>query len=555
MTAKSKKSFVPYLHVELLQNGSPIARASHKVRGDFRLKMGATKDCELSVPFGPFSTPQELFRCKKGTVRIFYSRKTSGLFKRKNGDVQQIRHHKTEIELAHGDYGWMTFGEFRVIYKLDKTPQRKEVVKSAPRLAVMASPMDFMFASGMEVKAFFASCAAAALLMMGAFLGLTATKGPGHVIALEPSFQLAWVSYEHFPMLPEILQKDLDRRNLLASTVAFVRKVTDVLSFGDSEISSPPLLPSTEKIWKQSFEEQRKELSRIEESQKHRAELLAVKPHSAVLVIPAVSGETLEAKALRGLDKLELLRKAAEKNLALRREFTPIFENEKTYDYTSNSAPEKPANTAAQEALSKIHVFKPASDEDIMYLEAKNFSDRAKLAQAKNLRSIAESRIVTTEPIALAKDLDGIRLAFGDDEGLSERSQKIDRIPALDIGPKKPHSINQVSVEPQEAPVGILEPHIIQKTVAQNRYQLQACYEMALRRNLNTKGQMEWQWQVDPRGKVAAVSLISTTIHDKQMVDCVRSRLAAWRFPRPRRGSVAIKYPFEFKASEKKRGG
>ena len=75
---------------------------------------------------------------------------------------------------------------------------------------------------------------------------------------------------------------------------------------------------------------------------------------------------------------------------------------------------------------------------------------------------------------------------------------------------------------------------------------LQLCFELALRRNQNLKGSMEWQWRLDSRGKISEIELLDSTIQDRRMIRCVRKKIANWKFPRPKRGSVEIKYPFYF---------
>ena len=79
-----------------------------------------------------------------------------------------------------------------------------------------------------------------------------------------------------------------------------------------------------------------------------------------------------------------------------------------------------------------------------------------------------------------------------------------------------------------------------------NRYQLKLCYDVALRRDHAAQGTMEWSFRIDTRGQIYEIALISSTIKDEKMAQCIRQKLSKWRFPRPRHGSVEIRYPFQF---------
>jgi len=60
---------------------------------------------------------------------------------------------------------------------------------------------------------------------------------------------------------------------------------------------------------------------------------------------------------------------------------------------------------------------------------------------------------------------------------------------------------------------------------------------------------MEWRWRIDSTGRLDALELVKSNINDPNMARCVRQKMSAWKFPKPRRGSVEITYPFEFSPS------
>ena len=98
-----------------------------------------------------------------------------------------------------------------------------------------------------------------------------------------------------------------------------------------------------------------------------------------------------------------------------------------------------------------------------------------------------------------------------------------------------------------DAPLHLtFDPNVVESFIRENKYQLQLCYELALRRNEVASGTMEWRWRIDSRGFISDVALLSSGIKDQRMATCIRQKISTWRFPRPRRGSVEVSYPFEF---------
>ena len=118
---------------------------------------------------------------------------------------------------------------------------------------------------------------------------------------------------------------------------------------------------------------------------------------------------------------------------------------------------------------------------------------------------------------------------------------KADALQGSSIDPKAA-KIQRV-VEPL---IGEIDPTLVESTIQKYRYELQACFEGALKRDRFTRGAMEWRWRIDSRGLLSELELVKSNINDPVMSRCVRQKMSAWRFPKPRRGSIEITYPFEF---------
>jgi outer membrane biosynthesis protein TonB len=85
---------------------------------------------------------------------------------------------------------------------------------------------------------------------------------------------------------------------------------------------------------------------------------------------------------------------------------------------------------------------------------------------------------------------------------------------------------------------------VIHRHMSEIRY----CYEAAMLRQPDVEGKLSVAFTIDGRGQVAASHAAGSSLADRQLDHCVVSRLATWKFPKPRGGvRVAVNYPFIFK--------
>jgi hypothetical protein len=146
-----------------------------------------------------------------------------------------------------------------------------------------------------------------------------------------------------------------------------------------------------------------------------------------------------------------------------------------------------------------------------------------------------------SRPLTLAPNSDYTTLIDG--RQFQEINRKIDIIVASLFDPAKPKKI-------KEPIIGSLDPRLIQQTVERSRFELQLCYELALRRNQSAQGLMEWKWHLDTQGRVSELELVDSNIDDGKMISCIREKLSRWNWPRPQKGSIQVSFPFYFKPSK-----
>ncbi|MFN8845741.1 MAG: AgmX/PglI C-terminal domain-containing protein [Bdellovibrionales bacterium] len=113
-----------------------------------------------------------------------------------------------------------------------------------------------------------------------------------------------------------------------------------------------------------------------------------------------------------------------------------------------------------------------------------------------------------------------------------------------------------VAIEPggaEESFVGSLDREQIRRVVRANLNQIQACYTRELNkldrsRRSQLEGKVVLKWDIVERGAAKNVRVLSSSLNNKSIEDCMRSRLATWQFPEPPAGLVGeVTYPFLLK--------
>ncbi|NOZ85026.1 MAG: TonB family protein [Deltaproteobacteria bacterium] len=108
-----------------------------------------------------------------------------------------------------------------------------------------------------------------------------------------------------------------------------------------------------------------------------------------------------------------------------------------------------------------------------------------------------------------------------------------------------------VSVETGQAIImGALDRSIIKRVIRSHRAQIKYCYDRELVRTKGLFGKIVVQFTIQPSGRVSQASVAQTTMHNRNVENCVVTRIKTWRFPKPKGGGIVIvKYPFIFKTA------
>ncbi len=401
-----------------------------------------------------------------------------------------------------------------------------------------------------EKWSFGIACAAAAIVFLAGVTGLKSRHvwHPETLADVDDSLKIPFISPNHFQSAPAVLQDRLDRFHYVSSVSSYYSDLAVLLTDPKALPKESGLFSESVRQYQEQFAEQSDNITQLKAS----ANRLETEVHASggkIIGIPTVIGESLDGSLQRVLNKIMLIQDAAKGLAELRANVGEQFKGEPAYDYGSA------AKTVGDDSLSDFtkklgEGFRNAlPDEEQQVLQAKKYAIDASAAQVKlfgkeYLKSSSQSccpGIAGIKAGASPIDLDNTEQFERSDEFLAALKASTWGAPKVEEKPIK-HIAEPIA--------GTIDSKAVEKAIATGRFQLQLCFELALRRNQTAKGNMEWQWQIDPRGKINSLSLLSSTLKDEELIHCVKTRIAGWKFPKPKGGSVEIRYPFEFERNK-----
>jgi len=96
---------------------------------------------------------------------------------------------------------------------------------------------------------------------------------------------------------------------------------------------------------------------------------------------------------------------------------------------------------------------------------------------------------------------------------------------------------------------GGLDRDVIAEVIRRNLGQIRYCYERQLSSNPDLYGKVLVKFTIGANGDVIEQRIDSSTLKSAMVEGCIMRRMAAWKFPEPKGGTlVRVSYPFLFKA-------
>lgn len=94
---------------------------------------------------------------------------------------------------------------------------------------------------------------------------------------------------------------------------------------------------------------------------------------------------------------------------------------------------------------------------------------------------------------------------------------------------------------------GSMDRGLVRREVRRNINQIRFCYDQGLARDASLAGRITVEFTIGTTGVVTTASVLTSTMGDTQVEQCVVERVRRMRFPAPNGGgTVSVRYPFTF---------
>ena len=541
MKAKNRKK--SFIFVEVLQNGSHLADFAYPTGQKNIIKVTAKPSGELSIPFYPLADDVEVFQTTKKGAKIILNSTWDG-FVSKHGEFLTITYDNCDsfsFDLIDGDFGCLNLKDLKILFRIGPP---KVALSPSINKQYLGSIVDLAFDGPQNIKYFLGSVCLTALLFSLAMSSLFIRRDstPNKLSDLKKEYLLPLIHPDHLKTLPEAMQLNLDRSIPLTCSINYYSAIVAMLL----NLPNPNqnlLFPTSTDLYSSLHKSNRAEIANFAARQQEQQKQITSKGNQGIIAIPAVVGETFAGRLLRISDKISLLHENFNSNLELKREYAARVEKASKKDLEYNYEDYRNLNTSSDsgaDILKKIRVLDKYTNEDAMYVELKTLGKEAAFVQNRIKESSSKkSPLSSTAASPIGIGISDPNISFLVPANLDDFNQKIGMIVAGEFTPTKPEKV-------REALVGEIRKDLIDKVVNTNRFDLQLCFELALRRNQGLSGGMDFKWRLDSRGEMSELEVIASTIRDRQMEKCVLKKIASWRFPRPNRGSVEINHHFSF---------
>ena len=554
--------------VEVLQNGIPIAAVGKPVERASKITLGGGPKPKgtLKLPYYALAQPTlTIAKVRPDRVEVYVPVGFKGFYVSK-GSRHQVPMHPTKqqtIELTIGDLAVLKAGDLHVLCKFEPRGKNRQLGKIKPNRDWRLSPWHLFIGSKVETRIVGVGAASAAILLSGILLGLAHrpyTKPEG-LRDLDKSYLLRFIAPDHFRTLPEALQGRLQRSNMIGSALDYYGSISDLLS--DRQPRAKELLyPSSIDRLQATYNRQQQEIRTQDEQRLATDRQQSNRLRTSILYLPAVRGTSANADMARIVSKIDAMQQHLNKRLDLRRQVTESFLADPAYSYDSLTG--KRSSSSSGMKTKGVFAYKLPDQEQRLYDAAEKLAKSAERYQGRLFKddgdwsrpghdpksssplnfeefpveSESKTWVVTAKtvhfPPAIA--LASYHQPIGDTGRLGE-------LDGIDFDRRSP-------VKQKEPLTGQVNPHLIERVIKDKRFELQLCYELALRRDARAAGEMNWKWRINSKGQIADLRLVSSDFKDRRMQTCIEQKIRRWRFPKPRDGSVEVQYPFRFKPTQ-----
>jgi len=119
--------------------------------------------------------------------------------------------------------------------------------------------------------------------------------------------------------------------------------------------------------------------------------------------------------------------------------------------------------------------------------------------------------------------------------------------------PAEPEPAPPAAPLPEEPPPatptkqGKIDIDEVKEVIRSHMGRIKICYREGLKEDENLSGELKVQFTIGLEGQVMAAKIVSSTLDNPTVENCILRRFARMQFPKPKGGVVTIKYPLIFK--------
>jgi hypothetical protein len=517
------------LFIQVLQNGVALAENEFSLTRKKYIRVGGERFAELRLPF--YESTFKLFKISSGAAGAFIPKSAQGFIKRQDGFHGLEHKGQNQLMIHPGDFGKIEVNDLQVLFKISPIRQiTKSTINS--RIRMRDGIFSYIFQNTIEWRSTMIALLVSAACLWSWYRHLSeiAPTPKQKFEDLDTAYKIPFIHARHITNLPEAIRDQLDQSNWINQSIDYAKAFASVIFDWEDPKKSFFLTEPLNYYARLKSKQVDKTHQLIEERVIKDKSAKAV-PGKSVLYVPSVTGESLEQLIHYTLAKMDLAHDAHERFLNQRIGLSKKFKDEVVIDL-------KPPTTAPDFIkLEEGQGYRQAlagpvdslSDEEYMYEKGRLLAQKA---YTSTLRDHFSTSIITI-------DTSDNFLSFLGEASVNSIDQKLMDLKskAIDTGakPKEPQIL-----------YGYINPKVVENTIAKYSHELKLCYELALRRNNDAKGKMEWSFEINTKGSIGKIKLLTSDIDDTQMVRCIQRKMASWVFPRPDRGKIEVTYPFHF---------
>ena len=518
-----------FVHVEISQNGQVLSSHRYPYGKEKRVVLTNKPKAELTAPFYPLKFDVEVLHITKDLVEVDLDSDWEGFttYKGKIEDISKDKSTKYLHLLGKDDIGTFIHNDLRVIVKIKPLSDTKsEKIEALPK-NLRSRLAQLYFNSREEKRVLLFSALCSFIICAGVYAGMMSRHDdtPKSLVDLEESYSLAFIDADHFQTIPEAMQEYLDRSKPIRSTYNFYKNYTKMM-LGSLDSIPPYLFKNTASDYRKEIKNLENKVEVFKLKQREFIASSTQKNFETVFSMPSVKGMSYREKLTHIKSHIKSLHSSFRSDLGARVAVTNAFKEDKKYE-----------NTKSDDAIIKKRQGNkiPTRSEMKMYKQFDALSQKAKNIQSdiKNDDPIPNKN----KPIYIASNASFLSALNNID--FKNLNKKLAYMNASTFQMRN-------SKKFQEPIIGTLSADKVEKVINSKKYEIQLCYEAALRRDSKINGVMNWSWMLSTKGVISDISLDRSNITDERMITCIRRKLSRWKFPRPKRGSVKIEFPFKF---------